>query len=116
MTDEEARSTMKPHFVLETAKLEKLRARITDLKLGDSRTTATASIGAPDHEELLAPKQEREWKCRNLVYYVSLIEELPGNVNDKKVELVFDRQTDRLVAILSNVEGVSNRGDLSQCR
>jgi hypothetical protein len=40
---------------------------------------------------------------------------IPGNAKDRRVELVFDRK-DALVAILSNVDGITSRGDFSVCR
>lgn len=74
------------------------------------------SVSEPDHEELIGPKKGNDWTCRNLVYYVAIVDKLPGNTNDKRVALVFDRMEDRLVAIMSNVDGVPSRGDLGSCR
>jgi hypothetical protein len=54
--------------------------------------------------------------CRDLVYYVMLVGEEPGNVRDKEVRLVFDRSHDKLVQILSTVDGIASRGDLTACR
>lgn len=75
----------------------------------------TAIVGPPDQEELLAPKRDRDWKCRGLVYYSVIYDQSPGNIKDKRIEFVFDR-ADRLIAILSTVVGISNQGDMSACR
>lgn len=123
MTDREGpnlRPTSAPtgkngHFVLHAEKLRRLRAQVNSLKLGDARATVAPSVGAPDHEELIGPKRGPR-TCRSLVYYVALVEETPGNVNDKQVTLVFDRKEDRLVAIMSNLDGVPSRGDFTSCR
>jgi hypothetical protein len=106
----------KPHFAIEPERLLVLRDRVTALKLGDPRTDAMASVGPFDREDLIGPKKGREWKCRGLVYYVTMIDELPGNAHDVRVELVFERQGDKLVAVISNVEGIASRGDMIACR
>lgn len=103
-------------FVLDPAKFEGLRAQVNGLKLGDSRVAAAGSVGQPDREDLFGPKKGTDWTCRNVVYYVAIVDQLPGNTNDKQVTLVFDRKEDRLVAIMSNVEGIPSRGELRSCR
>lgn len=106
----------KPHFVLGPDKVRALRERVIALKLGDLRKDVTASLGPADREELIGPKKGRDWKCRRLLYYIIMVDEAPGNTNDVKVELVFERQGDRLVAVISNADGIPNRGDMTTCR
>ena len=106
----------KPHFSLDTGKLRTFRDRAADLRPGQTRAEIRDLVGPSDAEELIGPKKDREWKCRLLVYYVTIINEVPGNVRDQRVSLVFDRHHDSLVAVLSNVDGVMPRGDMAACR
>jgi hypothetical protein len=89
---------------------------VTDLKLGETRSEVATYVGPPSREERFGPKRTPlNWKCRGLVYEVIRVEEEPGNTGDKRVELVFDRQ-DKLIAIWSNVDGITERGDTMACR
>jgi len=89
---------------------------VNSLKVGDTRAQATALLGPADHEELLGPKEGLDWKCRGLVYYLLIVDQRSGNARDITVELVFDRKDDKLVAVLSNAEGIASRGDMAVCR
>jgi hypothetical protein len=117
-TSQESRPNVlvKPHVALGAERVAVLRDRVASLKLGDLRKDVTALVGPFDREELMGPKTGRDWKCRGLLYYVIMVDETPGNANDIKVELVFDRQADRLVAVISNVDGIASRGDMAICR
>ena len=106
----------KPHFSLDPAKLRTFCDRAANLQLGQTRDEVRDSVGPSDAEELIGPKEGSDWKCRLLVYYVTIINEVPGNVRDQRVSLVFDRHHDSLVAVLSNVDGVMPRGDMAACR
>jgi hypothetical protein len=88
---QESRPTVaaKPRFGLASDKVRVLRERTTTLEVGELRKDVTASLGPPDHQELLGPKKGRDWKCRGLLYYVSLVDEVPGNANDVKVDSCF---------------------------
>ena len=108
--------SVKPHFALEPDRVHVLRDRVTALKLGDPRSDVTASVGPFDREELIGPKKGRDWKCRGLLYSVITVDETPGNAKDIKVELVFERQGDKLVAVISNVDGIASREDMKACR
>jgi hypothetical protein len=104
------------HIELGQDRVLVLRERATTLALGDSQTRLTTLLGPFDREELIGPKKGEAWKCRGLLYYVAMVEEEPGNANDVKVEFIFERKGDKLVAVLSNVEGIASRGDMAQCR
>ena len=106
----------KPHFSLEPGKLRTFCDHAADLRLGQTRDEVRALVGPAYDEELLGPKKGRDWKCRLLVYYVTIINEKPGNLRDQRVSFVFERHQDRLVAVLSNVDGVRARGDVAACR
>jgi hypothetical protein len=106
----------KPHFSLDPGKLRTFCDRAADLRLGQTRDEVRDSVGPSDAEELIGPKKGSDWKCRLLVYYVTIINEVPGNVRDQRVSLVFDRHKDKLVAVLSNIDGVTPRGDMAACR
>lgn len=106
----------KPHFQLHPNKLKELRDRVEALKLGEKRTAIMEIMGPANREEWLAPKKGLDLKCRALVYYTVIFDEIPGSGRDKSVSLVFDRQ-DILIAIISNeVDEITNRGDMSVCR
>lgn len=85
------------------------------LKLGEMRPFVVAMVGTPDREDLFAPKKELKWTCRILLYFVLKFDTSQYNVNDREIQLVFNRKNS-LVAIISNVDGVASRGDMSACR
>jgi hypothetical protein len=95
--------------------LRKLRQHVSALRLGESLENVTTSIGRADREDRIGPKRG-DWKCRELVYFVRIIGDEPGNVNDKLVRLRFDRRNATLVAIRSDVDGINSRGNLNACR
>jgi hypothetical protein len=107
--------TDKPHFELKPSQQQSLREHVMTLNLGEMRPSVTALMGSADLEEFLGPKKGLEWKCRGLVYYVVIFDQRPGNENDRRVEFIFNRE-DALVTILSNVDGIASRGDMSVCR
>jgi hypothetical protein len=111
----ERRDVGKPHFQLESNRMQELHDRVNALRLGESRAQVAASVGPSDREELLGPKKGVDWTCRGLVYNVLIVGDLPGNGMDRRIELIFDRQ-DKLIAILSNVDGIDRRGDMTRCR
>jgi hypothetical protein len=108
-------SASKPYFELTPGQQQTLREHIRTLTLGEKSASVTAHMGSFDREDLLAPKKALEWKCRALVYYVLKVDQSLSNVRDRQIRLVFNRE-DALVAVLSNVDGIANRGDYSVCR
>lgn len=109
------RSSDEPHFQLSPEKLKQLREQTATLELGEDRTKAITTLGSPSRQQLDGPKKGVDWTCRRLIYDVTVIQGSPGNIRDRSVELAFDRQ-DRLVQILSTVDGIPSRGDMSACR
>jgi hypothetical protein len=109
------RKDVRVTYEMDGEHLRKLRLHVSALRLGESMHNVTTSIGRPDREDRTGPKRG-DWKCRELVYFVRIIGEEPGNVNDKLVRLIFDRHNARLTAIRSDVDGISSRGDVNACR
>jgi len=107
--------TNKPSFELSPHQQQILRARVTGLELGEMRSSVTAIMGSPNREDLFAPKKSLEWKCRIHLYFAVKLDTTQYNAKDRQVELVFNRG-DALVAIISNVDGIASRGDMSECR
>lgn len=104
-----------PHFQLGDEPLNILRSEVANLAIGESRTEITARLGQPNREEFDGPKAKLDWKCRRLTYDVIVVGTLPGNMGDEAVSLAFDRR-DRLVQIISTVNGITSRGDSAACR
>jgi len=104
------------HFRAGPGRTQRIHDGVNSLKVGDTRAQATALLGPADHEELLGPKEGLDWKCRGLVYYLLIVDQRPGNARDVTVELVFDHKDDKLVAVLSNAEGIASRADMAVCR
>jgi len=107
--------TNNPAFELSPYQQQILRAHVMGLELGEMRSSVTAIMGSPNREDLFAPKKALEWKCRILLYFAVKLDRAQYNAKDRQVELVFNRG-DALVAIISNVDGIANRGDMSECR
>lgn len=105
---DEGCATMKPHLLMDRDKLETLRQKIKSIILGQNRDEILRVVGRENREELVSPKQARDWKERHIVFDVKIIGDRPGNVCDQQVRLIFDRE-DKLIRILSNVEGVIDR-------
>ena len=111
--DYERADPRRPKFILGAERTRDLRDRVTALKLGETCGNAIATVGPPDQDYHLTPaKPPNAWKWHYLTYYVVIIDKKPGNVYDQQVDLIFDRQ-DRLIAVRSNVDGISSRGDLA---
>ncbi len=105
----------RPYFQLGPEKFAALRDHVAALEIGESRDRSTVLLGPANREEMDGPKKGLDWKCRRLIYDVTVISELPGNVRDRAVALAFDRH-DRLAQILSTVDGIPSRGDMNACR
>jgi hypothetical protein len=89
-------------------RLAEFAVNIRKVPIGDSREHVLAILGPPTRQELSQGMRDREWKERYLIYDVEFVGSGPGNVHDKIVELIFDRQ-DRLLKILSSVDGIDSR-------
>lgn len=107
--------TTKPAFELSLYQQQNLRSHVTGLTLGEMRSSVTAIMGSPNREDLFAPKKALEWRCRILLYFAVKLDMTQYNAKDRQVELVFNRE-DALIDIISNVDGIASRGDMSECR
>ena len=106
----------KPDFQLSPDKLRSLRDNVTALKIGTRREAVVSLLGNASREDLMAPKRDLDWKCRILVYQVTRVDKSAGNVHDREVQLVFQRQSDQLVQIISTVDRTQSRGDMATCK
>ena len=96
--------------VMSYDRLERLRRGIPRIQLGDSIEFAKQTIGEPDREYSVGAKHPHpiEDGLNECDYYVSLVSQTPGNIDDRIVALSFNHRG-RLVSIRSNVDGVASR-------
>ena len=95
---------------MNASRLKKLQDGVRFIRLGDDEGKVKLAIGDPDDEYIYGPKESphaREKEYRACVYYVSLVNQTPGNSRDKIVTLSFDHKG-RLFSITSNVDGIPN--------
>lgn len=97
------------HRTMSLGRLSKLRTGVTNIRLGDTVDDVKSTIGDPDADYLVLPKrQNTRWtKVRIFDYYISLVSQTPGNIDDKIVSLEFDQHS-RLFLIRSNVDGIQS--------
>jgi hypothetical protein len=105
----------RPFFVMSEEKARVLRSRINALALGETSAKTIALVGTPSEDYHIAPIKARgeDWRYPYITYYFTTVGRTPGNTEDRKVDLIFDRQ-DKLIAIRSNVDGITQRGIIAR--
>ena len=100
---------------MDARRVQALRDNVAALRLGEAKAAALSRVGRPNREDRIGPKMGA-WTCYQLAYYVRLLGEEPGNTDDQIVSLIFDRREEKLVAVLSTVNGIEQRGNMAKCR
>lgn len=92
------------YFVMDDARQEELLHKLSQFKLGDSRTKVIASLGAPSDDRKILTKESGEFRGHLVTYYVKIWEkDLANEKHDRFVKLRFDTN-DHLVKIIRKVD------------
>lgn len=99
------------YFIMEDKAVEKLIKGVESLSFGDDYQKIIEMLGKPSLEQKIAGKKYNSPVFYQMTYYTKKYEkDFANGIHDRYIVLILD-ENKKLKSIMSNIEGVQNRGN-----